>query len=110
MQFNIEKEQLSSVIKYMKKIISENKALYKELSDVYVGDLKRAKKLTEKLCTDIEKNYKSENTDIYKQSKSLDDYIYGTENMINSVLNDLSQWLKEQEAKLKYLEEQEARM
>ena len=110
MDVNIEKEQLSKVIDYMKKVIEENKKIYKELSEVYVGELKQAKILSNKIFEDIQENYSSENTDLYTQSGTINEYVNTAQLTINDLLNELSQWLKEQEAKLIYLENQKNRM
>lgn len=106
MEVNLEKEQLSKVIDYMKKVIEENKKIYKELSEVYVGDLRQAKRLANKIFDDVQINYSSEKNDIYLQAGTMHGNINVAQQTINNLLNELSQWLKEQEAKLKYLENQ----
>ncbi|MBR2704401.1 MAG: hypothetical protein IKE91_02930 [Clostridia bacterium] len=106
MEVNAEKQQLSKVIQYIRNTISENQEFYRKLYNLYNGDLANAKRLTEKIYSDVVSNYKSNNIEMYKIAGTMNGHVYGMQLNISYVLDNLSVWIEEQQIRLNRLQEQ----
>lgn len=104
MEVNVEKQQLYRIIQYIKGLIAEHQSFYNKLNDLYSGDLASAKTLTEKIYNDINSNYESSNVEMFQIAGSMNGQVYAMHMNIGNVLNEMSYWIQEQQAKLNKLQ------